>query len=99
MVTLGVYLCTYKTAFNQKERLFCILAYLPKATVQAAIGSVPLATGLPCGKLILSVGVIAIMITAPLGAIGIDCSYQKLLDKILKTCKNSICKSLENVRK
>lgn len=82
--SLGVYLCTYKTAFNQKERLFCIFAYLPKATVQAAIGSVPLAAGLPCGKLILSVAVMAIIITAPLGAIGIDNSYQRLLDKNLE---------------
>ena len=57
-----------------------VIAYLPKATVQAAIGSVPLSLGLPCGKIVLSVAVLAILITAPLGAIGIDRSYQRLLD-------------------
>ena len=57
-----------------------MIAYLPKATVQAAIGSVPLSLGLPCGKIVLSVAVLAILITAPLGAIGIDRSYMRLLD-------------------
>ena len=57
------------------------IAYLPKATVQAAIGSVPLAAGLACGKIILSVAVLAIIITAPLGALGIDNTYKKLLEK------------------
>jgi hypothetical protein len=57
------------------------MAYLPKATVQAAIGSVPLAAGLPCGRLVLSVAVLAIIITAPLGAIGIDSTYKKILAK------------------
>ena len=66
---------------NAKERIFCVIAYLSKATVQAAIGSVPLSLGLPCGKIVLSVAVLAILITAPLGAIGIDRSYQKLLMK------------------
>lgn len=75
----GVLLCTVKTSLTLKERLFCVIAYLPKATVQAAIGSVPLATGLPCGNIILSVAVLAILITAPLGALGIDGSYKKLL--------------------
>ena len=56
-----------------------MIAYLPKATVQAAIGSVPLAAGLPCGKIILSVAVLAIIITAPIGAFGIDNTYKKLL--------------------
>ena len=64
---------------NAKERLFCVIAYLPKATVQAAIGSVPLSLGLPCGKIVLSVAVMAILITALLGAIGIDKSFDKLL--------------------
>lgn len=59
----------------------CVIAYLPKATVQAAIGSVPLAAGLACGKIVLSVAVLAIIITAPLGAIGMDAAYQRLLDK------------------
>lgn len=68
----GVLLCLIRTKLNAKERLFCVIAYLPKATVQAAIGSVPLSLGLPCGKIVLSVAVLAILITAPLGAIGID---------------------------
>lgn len=76
---VGVLLCTVKTSLALKERLFCVIAYLPKATVQAAIGSVPLAAGLPCGNIILSVAVLAILITAPLGALGIDGSYKKLL--------------------
>lgn len=75
----GVLLCMVKTNLNVKERLFCVIAYLPKATVQAAIGSVPLAAGLGCGKIILSVAVMAIIITAPLGAFGMDMSYKKLL--------------------
>ncbi len=79
--TIGVLICTIKTPLNWKERLFCVIAYLPKATVQAAIGSVPLAAGLSCGNLILSVAVLAIIITAPLGAIGIDNTYRILLEK------------------
>lgn len=77
--TAGVWLCLLGTKLNMKERIFCVIAYLPKATVQAAIGSVPLSLGLPCGRMVLSVAVLAILITAPLGAIGIDRSYQKLL--------------------
>lgn len=77
----GVVCCTLKTELSLKERLFCVIAYLPKATVQAAIGSVPLAAGLPCGKIILSVAVMAIIITAPIGAFGIDTSYKKLLSQ------------------
>ena len=76
---VGVCICLIGTDLNAKERLFCVIAYLPKATVQAAIGSVPLSLGLPCGKIVLSVAVLAILITAPLGAIGIDRSYTKLL--------------------
>lgn len=79
--TAGVLICTIKTKLNMKERIFCVIAYLPKATVQAAIGSVPLAAGLACGKIILSVAVLAIIITAPLGALGIDTTYKKLLEK------------------
>lgn len=78
--TAGVLICTIKTKLNMKERIFCVIAYLPKATVQAAIGSVPLAAGLACGKIILSVAVLAIIITAPLGALGIDNTYKKLLE-------------------
>ena len=79
--TVGVLLCLVKTTLNWKERLFCVIAYLPKATVQAAIGSVPMAMGLPCGQIILSVAVMAILITAPLGALGMDASFEKLLKK------------------
>lgn len=77
---IGVVICTAGTELNLKERLFCVIAYLPKATVQAAIGSVPLAMGLPCGNIVLSVAVVAIIITAPLGAFGIDTTYKKLLE-------------------
>ena len=76
---VGVSLCMLGTKLNKKERLFCVIAYLPKATVQAAIGSVPLSMGLACGQIVLSVAVLAILITAPLGAIGIDRTYKKLL--------------------
>lgn len=79
--SLGVFFCLLGTKLNWKERAFCIIAYLPKATVQAAIGSVPLALGLPCGQIVLSVAVLGIVITAPLGALGIDLSYKKLLTK------------------
>ena len=79
--TVGVSLCTFKTTLTAKERDFCVIAYLPKATVQAAIGSVPLAAGLPCGKIVLSVAVMAIIITAPLGALGMDMTYKKFLEK------------------
>lgn len=68
----GVALSLTKTSLTIKERLFCMISYLPKATVQAAIGSVPLALGLPCGKIILSVAVLGILLTAPLGALGMD---------------------------
>ena len=76
----GVWLCMPGTRLNRKERLYCMIAYLPKATVQAAIGSIPLALGLPCGNIVLSVAVLSILITAPLGAIGMDMSYRKLLN-------------------
>lgn len=75
----GVLLCVAKTNLSWKERVFCVIAYMPKATVQAAIGSVPLAAGLACGKIVLSVAVMAIIITAPLGAFGIDQTYRKFL--------------------
>lgn len=76
---IGVYLCVLGTNLNQKERLFCMLAYIPKATVQAAIGGVPLAMGLACGNMVLTVSVISILITAPLGAFFIDWTYKKCL--------------------
>ena len=76
---LGVFVCMTKTPLTWKERLFCMIAYIPKATVQAAIGSLPLAMGLPCGKIVLTIAVLAILITAPLGAFGIDATYKRLL--------------------
>ncbi|MBQ0001906.1 MAG: cation:proton antiporter [Treponema sp.] len=79
--SVGVVLCLLGTNLNAKERLFCVISYLPKATVQAAIGSVPLSLGLPCGKLVLSVAVISILITAPLGAFLMDGTYKKFLLK------------------
>lgn len=79
--SFGVWLCMVGTKLNMKERVFCMISYLPKATVQAAIGSVPLSLGLPCGKIVLSVAVLAILITAPLGALGMDALAPKLLTK------------------
>ena len=79
--TIGVLICLAGTALNWKERLFCVIAYLPKATVQAAIGSVPMAMGLPCGQIVLSVAVMAILITAPLGALGMDSTFERLLER------------------
>lgn len=78
---IGVSICLIHTKLNWKERLFCVIAYLPKATVQAAIGSVPLSMGLACGPIVLSVAVLAILITAPLGAIGMDVTYKRLLTR------------------
>lgn len=78
---LGVLLCVAGSKLTKKERLFAVLAYLPKATVQAAIGGVPLAMGLACGQVVLTVAVIAILVTAPLGALAIDASYKKLLER------------------
>ena len=78
---VGVCLCVAGTKLTRKERLFCVIAYLPKATVQAAIGSVPLAMGLSCGPIVLSVAVLGILITAPLGAIGMDLFDQTLLTR------------------
>lgn len=76
---LGVFLCLLRTKLTLKERLFCMFAYMPKATVQAAIGGVPLAMGLACGNVVLMIAVMAILITAPLGAFLIDLTYKKLL--------------------
>lgn len=76
---LGVFLCLAKTPLKKKEKLFAMIAYTPKATVQAAIGGIPLALGFACGDTVLTVAVLAIVITAPLGAFAIDWSYKKLL--------------------
>lgn len=78
----GVFLSLLKTPLEPKERLFAAIAYIPKATVQAAIGAIPLASGVASGELILTVAVLAIVITAPLGAIGIDKTHKKLLERI-----------------
>ena len=77
----GVFLCLVKTPLSRKERVFSAVAYLPKATVQAAIGGLPLSMGLACGDIVLTVAVLSILITAPLGAALIDCNYKKLLQK------------------
>ena len=77
----GVFLSLVKTDLNKKERLFCMLSYTPKATVQAAIGTIPLAMGLDCGSIVLTVAVISILITAPFGAICIDKLYKSMLKK------------------
>ena len=78
---VGVWCCMLGTALTKKERLFCMFAYMPKATVQAAIGGMPLAMGLSCGNIVLTVAVLSILITAPLGAFLIDGTYKKLLTK------------------
>ena len=78
---LGVFVCLLGTSLKRKERLFTMLAYTPKATVQAAIGGIPLALGFTCGDLVLTVAVLAIVLTAPLGAFAIDLSYKKLLNR------------------
>ena len=77
----GVFVCLLGTSLKRKERLFAMMAYTPKATVQAAIGGIPLALGLACGDTVLTVAVLAIVFTAPLGAFAIDLSYKKLLNK------------------
>ena len=84
----GVFVCLLKTELNMTERLFCMIAYMPKATVQATIGGIPLAMGLPCGPIVLAMAVISILITAPLGAWAIEKSYKQLLRKDKDTIKN-----------
>jgi NhaP-type Na+/H+ or K+/H+ antiporter len=76
---IGVWVCVLQTKLNRCERLFCMIAYIPKATVQAAIGGIPLAMGLSCGNIVLTIAVLSILITAPLGALGIDITYKKFL--------------------
>lgn len=78
---IGVFLCLLGTSLKRKERLFTMMAYTPKATVQAAIGGIPLALGFTCGDMVLTVAVLAIVFTAPLGAFAIDLSYKKLLNR------------------
>ena len=76
----GVFVCLLGTGLKRKEKLFTMMAYTPKATVQAAIGGIPLALGFACGDTVLTVAVLAIVLTAPLGAFAIDLSYKKLLN-------------------
>ncbi len=78
---LGVFVCMIKTPLSIREKVFCMIAYMPKATVQAAIGSLPLSMGLACGNIVLTVAVLAILITAPLGALGVDLTYPRLLHR------------------
>ena len=78
---LGVFVCVLGSKLDIKEKLFVMLAYTPKATVQAAIGGIPLGMGLACGDVVLTVAVLAIVLTAPLGAFAIDVSYKKLVSK------------------
>ena len=75
----GVFVCLFGTGLSRKEKLFTMMAYTPKATVQAAIGGIPLALGFACGDTVLTAAVLAIVLTAPLGAFAIDFSYRKLL--------------------
>lgn len=75
----GVFLCLLGTSLDRGERLFCMIAYMPKATVQAAIGAIPLSMGLACGQIVLTVAVLSILITAPLGSFLIERTYKKLL--------------------
>ena len=89
----GVALCLVGTPLTGRERLFCMIGYLPKATVQAAIGGIPLALGLPCGQMVLTVAVLAILITAPLGALGIDLTYRRLLEKPSPRGEGGICEA------
>ena len=77
----GVFLSLVKTELNKKERVFCMLSYTPKATVQAAIGTIPLAMGLSCGSMVLTVAVLSIILTAPFGAMCIDRFHKKMLMK------------------
>lgn len=78
---IGVFCCTIKTPLTLKEKLFCMIAYIPKATVQAAIGALPLSMGLSCGTVVLTLAVLSIIITAPLGSFLMDITYKKLLKK------------------
>ena len=78
---LGVFVCLLGASLRGKEKAFVMMAYTPKATVQAAIGGIPLSLGFACGDMVLTVAVLAIVLTAPLGAFVIDLSYKKLLDK------------------
>ncbi|MCH5171263.1 MAG: cation:proton antiporter [Erysipelotrichales bacterium] len=79
---IGVFICLICTKLTFKEKVFCMISYIPKATVQAAIGGIPLSLGLECGNIVLTVAVMAILITAPLGAFLIDLTYKKFLNRV-----------------
>ena len=85
---LGVYLSIMKTKFNSKEKIFAMIAYIPKATVQAAIGGLALEAGLASGELILTAAVTAILVTAPLGAIFISLTYRNFFTKSVESCRS-----------
>ena len=87
----GVFVCLLGTSLKRKERLFTMMAYTPKATVQAAIGGIPLSLGFACGDMVLTVAVLAIVLTAPLGAFAIDLSYKKLLNEKRVNGKPQAC--------
>ena len=93
--SVGVYLCILGTGMNWKEKLFCVFAYLPKATVQASIGGIALSMGLPCGGIILAVAVLAIVITAPIGGFLIDITGKKWFEKVapVETDDNEVISS------
>lgn len=93
--SVGVYLCILGTGMNWEEKLFCVFAYLPKATVQASIGGIALSMGLPCGGIILAVAVLAIVITAPIGGFLIDITGKKWLEKVepVETDDNEVLSS------
>ncbi len=84
----GVFLSLIKTPLDKKERLFCAIAYIPKATVQAALGAIPLSMGLGCGSVVLTAAVLSIIITAPLGAFSIDLTSHRLLSRNLSQEKS-----------
>lgn len=87
---IGVFLCLLKTDLTNNERIFCMISYLPKTAIQAAIGGIPLTMGFSSGNTILTICVLAILITAPLGAFGIELSYQKLLVKSQEHSHNNL---------
>lgn len=96
---IGVAISLFKTNLSKKERLFCMLAYTPKATVQAAIGAIPLSMGLECGNVVLTVAVLSILMTAPFGAICVDRLYKKLLvmeEKVGEVCEAGSTLALDN---
>ena len=86
--SIGVFLCLIKTGLNIKEKIFCIISYIPKATVQASIGGIPLSRGLKCGDLVLSVSIISIILAGSVGALLIDLPGYKLLENENKEDKN-----------